>query len=66
MDPRLERDYFGVHEEEEIPSNDPPRFKAEDLTREEFDKLGLNSHLSSQRSNGLKSMIDQIKIFVNT
>ena len=34
--------------------------------REEFDKLGLNSHLSSQRSNGLKSMIDQIKIFVNT
>ena len=34
--------------------------------RVEFDKLGLNSHLSSQRSNGLKSMIDQIKIFVNT
>ena len=34
--------------------------------RAEFDKLGLNSHLSSQRSNGLKSMIDQIKIFVNT
>ena len=32
----------------------------------EFEKLGLNSHLSSQRSNGLKSMIDQIKIFVNT
>ncbi len=32
----------------------------------EFDKLGLNSHLSSQRSNGLKSMIDQIKIFVKT
>tara|TARA_X000001036_G_C20130653_1_gene583166 strand:- start:70 stop:474 length:405 start_codon:yes stop_codon:yes gene_type:complete len=31
-----------------------------------FEKLGLNSHLSSQRSNGLKSMIDQIKIFVNT
>ena len=34
--------------------------------RGEFEKLGLNSHLSSQRSNGLKSMIDQIKIFVNT
>ena len=34
--------------------------------RVEFEKLGLNSHLSSQRSNGLKSMIDQIKIFVNT
>ena len=34
--------------------------------REEFEKLGLNAHLSSQRSNGLKSMIDQIKIFVNT
>ena len=34
--------------------------------RAEFEKLGLNSHLSSQRSNGLKSMIDQIKIFVNT
>ena len=34
--------------------------------RIEFEKLGLNSHLSSQRSNGLKSMIDQIKIFVNT
>ena len=34
--------------------------------RTEFEKLGLNSHLSSQRSNGLKSMIDQIKIFVNT
>ena len=34
--------------------------------RLEFEKLGLNSHLSSQRSNGLKSMIDQIKIFVNT
>ena len=31
-----------------------------------FENLGLNSHLSSQRSNGLKSMIDQIKIFVNT
>ena len=31
-----------------------------------FEKLGLNSHLSSQRSTGLKSMIDQIKIFVNT
>ena len=31
-----------------------------------FEMLGLNSHLSSQRSNGLKSMIDQIKIFVNT
>ena len=34
--------------------------------RVEFEKLGLNSHLSSQRSNGLKSMIDQIKFFVNT
>ena len=34
--------------------------------RAEFEKLGLNAHLSSQRSNGLKSMIDQIKIFVNT
>ena len=34
--------------------------------RSEFEKLGLNAHLSSQRSNGLKSMIDQIKIFVNT
>ena len=34
--------------------------------RVEFEKLGLNAHLSSQRSNGLKSMIDQIKIFVNT
>ena len=34
--------------------------------RLEFEKLGLNSHLSSQRSNGLKSMIDQIKFFVNT
>ena len=34
--------------------------------RFEFEKLGLNSHLSSQRSNGLKSMIDQIKFFVNT
>ncbi len=34
--------------------------------RAEFEKLGLNSHLSAQRSNGLKSMIDQIKIFVNT
>ena len=34
--------------------------------RLEFEKLGLNAHLSSQRSNGLKSMIDQIKIFVNT
>ena len=34
--------------------------------KEEFEKLGLNAHLSSQRSNGLKSMIDQIKIFVNT
>ena len=34
--------------------------------RLEFEILGLNSHLSSQRSNGLKSMIDQIKIFVNT
>ena len=32
----------------------------------EFEKLGLNAHLSSQRSNGLKSMIDEIKIFVNT
>ena len=34
--------------------------------RLEFEKLGLNSHLSSQRSNGLKSMIDRIKFFVNT
>ena len=34
--------------------------------RIEFEKLGLNSHLSSQRSNGLKSIIDKIKIFVNT
>ena len=34
--------------------------------RIEFEKLGLNSHLSSQRSNGLKSMIDRIKFFVNT
>jgi cysteine desulfuration protein SufE len=33
--------------------------------REEFAKLGLNNHLSSQRSNGLKSMIERIRIFVN-
>tara|TARA_B100001250_G_C19607206_1_gene703297 strand:+ start:277 stop:693 length:417 start_codon:yes stop_codon:yes gene_type:complete len=31
----------------------------------EFKKLGLDSHLSSQRSNGLKSMIERIKNFVN-
>ena len=43
------------------------RFQTKELDpRVEFEKLGLNSHLSSQRSNGLKSMIDQIKIFVNT
>ena len=33
--------------------------------RVEFDKLGLNSHLSSQRSNGLKSMIERVRNFVN-
>jgi len=31
----------------------------------EFKKLGLDNHLSSQRSNGLKSMIERIKNFVN-
>ena len=31
----------------------------------EFAKLGLNENLSSQRSNGLRSMIELIKKFVN-
>lgn len=35
----LERDYFGLHHDEEIPSSDPPRFKANDLTVEQFDKM---------------------------
>ena len=28
-----------------------------------FDETGLNKHLSSQRANGLKAMIDQIRKF---
>ena len=31
---------------------------------EEFNKLGLNQHLSSQRANGLRSMVDNIQEFI--
>ena len=33
---------------------------------EELTKLGLNEHLSSQRSNGLKAMIERIKFIVTS
>ena len=31
---------------------------------EEFNKLGLNQHLSSQRANGLRSMVDNVQEFI--
>ena len=31
---------------------------------DEFVKLGLNEHLSSQRSNGLRAMMDRIKLIL--
>ncbi len=31
---------------------------------EEFNKLGLHEHLSSQRANGLRSMVDNIQKFI--
>ena len=30
-------------------------------TNHEFAKLGLNEHLSAQRSNGLRSMVERLK-----
>ncbi len=33
--------------------------------RSEFDKLGLASHLSGQRSNGLSAMAERIRILAN-
>ena len=30
-------------------------------TLHEFAKLGLNEHLSAQRSNGLRSMVERLK-----
>ena len=32
---------------------------------EEFNKLGLNEHLSSQRANGLRSMVNSIQRFIS-
>lgn len=32
----------------------------------EFNKLGLDGHLSSQRSNGLRAMIDRISAIIQT
>ena len=31
----------------------------------EFNRLGLNEHLSSQRSNGLRAMLDRIKSIIH-
>ncbi|WP_370232501.1 SufE family protein [Cognatishimia sp.] len=33
--------------------------------RDELERLGLNEHLSSQRSNGLKSMIERVRLIAS-
>jgi cysteine desulfuration protein SufE len=40
-----------------------PAVKAATAELTFFDETGLNKHLSSQRANGLKAMIDQIRKF---
>lgn len=40
-----------------LPVADVPKVDA----RAEFERLGLNEHLSSQRSNGLRAMIERIR-----
>ena len=39
----------------------PPAEVAKVDARAEFERLGLNEHLSSQRSNGLRAMIERIR-----
>ena len=39
------------------PSNDVPRIDA----RAELERLGLNDHLSAQRSNGVRAMVERIR-----
>ena len=40
-----------------LPASDVPRVDA----RAAFERLGLNDHLSAQRSNGLRAMIERIQ-----
>lgn len=39
------------------PANDVPRIDA----RAELERLGLNDHLSAQRSNGVRAMVERIR-----
>ncbi|MBS1302832.1 SufE family protein [Loktanella sp. SALINAS62] len=40
-----------------VPMGDVPRINA----RAELERLGLNDHLSAQRSNGLRAMVERIQ-----
>ena len=37
------------------------RFHADEMTQAELARLGLNDHLSAQRSNGLRAMVQRIR-----
>jgi len=51
------RGLYGGLTPEEVLAVDP---------RAEFGRLGLNDHLSAQRSNGLRAMVDRVQGFAQT